>query len=237
MYLLYCVHLFLIPRGLSPACLCFGTIGVVTRCFLTSWGEVFWGGCWEAGGWCFHSPLSTFVWHLYFWLCFPPLTLTLFLCALPLPIFLQYQCQLWRLRLTSLKTEKLKDKEEEGDMIGYLSGWSSQKTALPTWTDCFSRSTAGTQTGRQQCAWTTHAYSKACRGFCHGVQIIDPLRISTLSIFMMPEHICFLFRQNSHCIVTSFCAFTAAKNVVVRSSIVVMLGLFSVLFIMHFITA
>lgn len=41
MYLLYCVHLFLIPTGLSPVSLCFGTVGVVTRCFLTSWGRCF----------------------------------------------------------------------------------------------------------------------------------------------------------------------------------------------------
>lgn len=30
---------FLIPTGLSPVCLCFGTFGMVTRCFLTFWGE------------------------------------------------------------------------------------------------------------------------------------------------------------------------------------------------------
>ncbi|KAK1899483.1 Zinc finger B-box domain containing protein 1 [Dissostichus eleginoides] len=52
----------------------------------------------------------------------------------------QYLCQLWRPRLTSLQSEELKEEEEEKEV--YLSGWSSQKTALPTLTDSFSKSTA-----------------------------------------------------------------------------------------------
>lgn len=81
------------------------------------------------------------------------LNLTLFLCDLPFPIFPQHRCQLWRPRLTSLQTE-----EEEGEKGGYLSGWSLQKTALPTWTDCFSRSTAGTHTDRRTTMCTHHTY-------------------------------------------------------------------------------
>lgn len=132
---------FLIPTGLSPVCLCFGTFGMVTRCFLTFWGE-----CVEKlPDYVFLLPI------LPFWIFFPlghffstSYILTLFLFDVPLPISLQYQCQLWRPRLPSLQTEKLKDKEEEGGERGFLSRWSSQKTALPTWTDCCSRSTGGT---------------------------------------------------------------------------------------------
>lgn len=168
MYLLYCVHLFLIPMGLSPVSLCFGTAGVVTRCFLTSWGR------------CFEEGVEKLA--IMFSCSFPLLLSDSFLSAMfsssslsylnfifvwsPLPIYLPYQCQLWRPRLTSLQTEDLKDEEEEVEKGGYLSGWSLQKTALPTWTDCFSRSTAGTHTDRQtdNRVHAPHIYSKSCSG-------------------------------------------------------------------------
>ena len=111
---LYCVHLFLIPRGHSPVCLCFGTLDVVTRCFLTSWGEVFWERCWEAGRQYFLAPLSAFVWRpLFFWLYFPPLILTLFLCDLPPPSISPVSVS-----ATATQADLSQDREAEGQEGG-----------------------------------------------------------------------------------------------------------------------
>lgn len=140
------VYIFFIFSGGS-------LLSVCVLALLAWWQGVFSlheGRCFEEGVEMLANDVSpsfsTFVWlPLSFWPSPPPfcfLTLTLFLFDLPIPVFLQYRCQRWRPRLTSLKTEELKDEGEEG----YLSGWSSKKAVLPTWKDCFLRSTAGTQT-------------------------------------------------------------------------------------------
>lgn len=164
MHLLCCICivqiLFLCPGGLSPVCVCFGTLGVVTRCFCLFLE----GRCFEEG---VERLVNDVILLLFFYLCltiscvFLLLSLfpQLYFCVIsPLSIFLQYQCQLRQPRLTSLQTEEPHIKEEEREKGGYLSRWSSQKTALPTWTDCFSRSTAGTQTDTTVCMHHTHTH-------------------------------------------------------------------------------
>lgn len=154
---LFFTSIFSLMRSLCSFCIVYiyflfpggSLLSVRVLALLAWWQGVFSlheGRCWEAGGLCFPGSFLTFFWlFLSLRLCFPPLILTLFMCDLPLNIFLQYQCQLWRAKLTSLQRVRLKDEEEERKKRGYLSMWSSQEAALPTWTGCFSRSTAGTE--------------------------------------------------------------------------------------------
>lgn len=115
--------------------------------------------------------------------------LTPFLCYPPFHVFVQYLWQLWRPRLTSLQAEELQDEEEEWGKRRFLSGWSSQRTASPTWTDCFSRSFSGTQMEGRACM-TTHTYSTAARG-CATPLIIIPDNMTVLYKIM----ICFSKRR------------------------------------------
>lgn len=169
--------------GLSPVCLCFGTLGVVTRCFLISWGEVFWGRCWEAGEWCFL--LYLFLTFLSFRLCFPPLlslTLTLFLYISPVSV-------------SAMATQADLPPDRGAEGRGRRGGEGRVPVRVEfmenslTYIDRLLLKKHRRYTERQ-CTCTTHTYFKACRCFCHRVQ-------ATGTILIMPDNILYLFSSKT----------------------------------------
>lgn len=201
MYLLYCVHLFLIPMGLSPVSLCFGTAGVVTRCFLTSWGRCFEEGV-EKLAIMFSCSFPLLLSDSFLSAMFPLphcLTLTLFLCDPPSPyisrISVSYGDPGWpRFRQKSWKTRK-KRWRREGTCQGgvyrkqpYLLGQIASQEAPQV----------HTQTDRQTTECMHHTY------ILNHVVAVGSMKSCASPVFIMPDRFLkiLLYKTKLTCVCT-----------------------------------